>query len=322
MGMVIVVKNRMAHKPAEVVNEAPVKKTERVLVAKRSLPAGTFLHTDQDLEWAELPAEAILPNYIHEGSDSLSSYEGGVSRQAFKAAEPVVPTMVVKRGAGGFLSAVLEPGKRAVSLDVSPTTSAAGFIFPGDHVDLIVAHKVNYNIDPSTQDQTIVSDTFVQNVRVVAVDQMLDNPENKAILAKTITVEVSPQEAERVAVAQQLGIISFTLRSMASDVQPEPVDSANTANTAADGAIPATDAKTPVALKPSTETAASMQEEDQLIRALQSGAPITSSTPAVSTYTRASDVSPSLNRQGEALPEMLVIHGDQRERRTFTQDHQ
>jgi pilus assembly protein CpaB len=121
----------------------------------------------------------------------------------------------MKSGEGGFMSAVLNPGMRAVSIAVTPTSGNAGFISPGDHVDLIVTHRIKTGGNANSGgSESVVSETFARNVRVVAIDQMLDNPDNKAIIAKTITVEVTSRQAEEVAVASAMGTISVALCSL------------------------------------------------------------------------------------------------------------
>jgi len=99
---------------------------------------------------------------------------------------------------------------------VNATSGNAGFISPGDRVDLIITHRIKIQSGGEGRGQeSVVSETFVRNVRVLAVDQMLDNPENKAILAKTVTVEVNDAQAEQIAVATEMGKISMALRSLA-----------------------------------------------------------------------------------------------------------
>src|SRR5690606_24529682 len=126
---------------------------------------------------------------------------------------------------GGFLSAVLEPGTRAVSIAVNPTSGNAGFISPGDRVDLIITRRVRGSQNDGASNESVISETFVRDVRVVAVDQMLNNPENVAILAKTVTVEVTPKVAEKINIAAEMGRISIALRSI---VPPSPEQEAQT----------------------------------------------------------------------------------------------
>ena len=102
---------------------------------------------------------------------------------------------------------------RAVSIAVTATTGAAGFIAPGDRVDLIITHRLKANRSEGDSQDSVVSETFVRDVRVVAVDQSLNTPENKAQPAKNVTVEVNEQQAEQIAVATEMGKISMALRS-------------------------------------------------------------------------------------------------------------
>lgn len=189
-------------------------KTVRVLIAQDTIPAGSFVRADSQLAWGDWPADqAKSPPYIaEEGGTAADSFNGAVARRTIFPGEPITQSSVVKPGEGGFMSAVLGAGKRAVSIPVNATTGNAGFIFPGDAVDLILTHSIQRE-----SGEGFASETFVRDVRVLAVDQMLDNPENKAVLAKTVTLEVAPQQAEAINVALEMGKISLSLRSLAAD---------------------------------------------------------------------------------------------------------
>ncbi|MGE0755064.1 MAG: Flp pilus assembly protein CpaB [Alphaproteobacteria bacterium] len=187
--------------------------SNRVLVANNDLVAGDFLDISRDVSWQDPKTEEGLTTlHIRETNTSLNSLSGAVIRRNLRGGEMLTTDMVMKSGEGGFMSAVLEPGRRAVSVSVNATSGNAGFISPGDRVDLIVTRKLRTN--GSGNDEEVISQTFVEDIRVLAVDQSLDNPENKAILAKTVTLEVTPEEAERVAIATELGQISLALRSI------------------------------------------------------------------------------------------------------------
>lgn len=194
-----------------------VKKLEnRVLYAKTDLGMGSFVRTQEGLEWKQMAPDKIKEGvHIREEEENIRGFEGAIVRRSYRAGEAIKIGTLIKPGSGGFLSAVLEPGMRAVSIAVNATSGNAGFIFPGDAVDVMLSHRVETR-DPVTGDSSeyIFSNTFIENARVVAVDQRLENPENKAILAKTITIEVSPKEAQAVQVAREMGKISFALRSM------------------------------------------------------------------------------------------------------------
>jgi pilus assembly protein CpaB len=214
----VVMKNRMAQAPAPVA-AAPVA-VGKVLVAKRDILQGGFVQ-QADVEWKDM-GDAISqnPTYIHEGAAPIESYNGAVVRRTLRTGDPIPQNAITRAGDGGFMSAVLEPGMRAVSISVNPTSGNAGFISPGDRVDLIVTHRIRASGNEAND--TVVSETFVNDCRVVAIDQMLDNPENKAVLAKTVTVEVTPAQAAQVAVAAEMGKISMALRSLsATDAKTE-----------------------------------------------------------------------------------------------------
>lgn len=193
---------------------APTEVTDsmRILVSRRDIPAGQFVDANSDLTWIEPKKEWDPDTVIHEKHNKKTDFDGGVVRRALKAGQPVAPDAITKAGDGGFLSAVLEPGTRAVSIAVTATTGAAGFIAPGDRVDLIVTHRIKTS-GRQISDDTVVSETFVRDVRVVAVDQSLNSLENKAQLAKNVTVEVGESQAEQIAVATEMGKISLALRS-------------------------------------------------------------------------------------------------------------
>lgn len=220
--VVISVKNHMSkpQEPAPVVAEA----SNRVVVAKRDLAPGSFIQIAQDLDWGVAPDAPTdgdnKESYLREGTVNVADFNGAVVRRQLHAGDAIPASALMKSGEGGFMSAVLEPGMRAVSIGVTATSGNAGFISPGDRVDLIVTHRVKAHSNATgaeySGEESVVSETFVHNVRVVAVDQMLDNPENKAILAKTVTIEVSPRQAEQVAVAEEMGKISMALRSLTS----------------------------------------------------------------------------------------------------------
>jgi len=186
----------------------------KVLVATVDIPAGSFVRADKQLSWAEWPQGSLSPSFVTTSNHKLEEYNGGVARRTILAGEPITDVAIVRANEGGFMSAVLIPGKRAVSISVNPTSGNAGFVFPGDKVDLILTHKVPGGM--------LASETFIEDVRVLAIDQMLDNPENKAVIVKTITLEVAPKQAEMINVAASLGSISVSLRSLSS-VEKKPI---------------------------------------------------------------------------------------------------
>lgn len=214
LGLVIAVGTALSLKSRMGAHEQAA--TTQVLIAATDIPAGQFIRAGYHIAQADWPAKNITESMLTTATVKPGDFEGAVARRAIGKGEALTKNLLVKSNEGGFLSAVLEPGMRAISIAVDSTTGNAGFIFPGDHVDLILTHKIDV---ANTVERA--SETFIEDVRVLAVDQMLDNPENKAVLAKTVTLEVTPKQAEEINVAKDLGKISLSLRSLASK-QPAP----------------------------------------------------------------------------------------------------
>ncbi|MFW0777343.1 MAG: Flp pilus assembly protein CpaB [Rickettsiales bacterium] len=187
----------------------------QAIAAQGELSLGTLVQSG-DLAWVPVENGTDTEGMLLNNAVALEDFTGAVVRKQLKPGEFLKAEDLMKAGEGGFMSAVLEPGMRAVSVAVNATSGNAGFISPGDRVDLIITHRIQIqNGGERGGQESVVSETFVRNVRVLAVDQMLDNPENKAILAKTVTVEVNDAQAEQIAVATEMGKISMALRSLA-----------------------------------------------------------------------------------------------------------
>jgi pilus assembly protein CpaB len=141
-----------------------------------------------------------------------------VVRNAITAGQPLTRGTLVGPQDRGFLAAALGPGMRAVTVPVTDTSGVAGFIFPGDRVDMVLTQEVSGGGDgPALK----VSETIIRNLRVLATDQRVDSKgEDGKPLVKTfanVTVEVTPKIAEKIAVADKIGDLSLTLRSLADN---------------------------------------------------------------------------------------------------------
>lgn len=230
LGAAMSLKNRLSAKD-------DVAGRVQVLVASSDIAAGSFVRSDVQLAMVDWPQGNINSAMLTSKTTKAADFNGAVARRAITKGEAITKNTLVRSNEGGFMSAVLEPGRRAVSIAVDSTSGNAGFIFPGDRVDLILTHGVKRQSSESK-----ASETFVEDVRVLAVDQMLDNPENKAVLAKTVTLEVTPKQAEEINLAKDLGKISLSLRSLANknrevEALPEPqsLDDILAGNGAANG---------------------------------------------------------------------------------------
>jgi pilus assembly protein CpaB len=190
---------------------APAQPQTRVLVAQGNLAAGQFVRPE-NLHWQVWPKDGIAPGYFVEGRTRIEDFVGSVVRAAISDGEPITDGKIVRPGDRGFMAAVLTPGYRAVTVPVTVSSGIAGFVFPGDRVDLILTMTVH---DPSGKLQRHASETLLTDLRVLAVDQRADDQNKEVVVEKTATLEVTPKQAETIAVATDLGTLSLSLRSLA-----------------------------------------------------------------------------------------------------------
>ena len=198
---------------------AQVPQGPKVLVAQRALPVGTIITADS-ISFQAWPKEMVQDAYFIDGEADMNKLLGTVVRYPVTAGQPVTQGALVSPGDRGFLAAALGPGMRAVTIPVSQKTGVAGFVFPGDHVDLVLTQTVRGDEGVSSG-ALKAAETILRNVRVLATDQSTETEivEGKTVVRgfRTITVEVTPKIAEKVAVAQTIGTISLALRSLADN---------------------------------------------------------------------------------------------------------
>lgn len=197
---------------------AKVPTGPKVLVAQRALPVGTIITADS-MGYQPWPKDMVQDAYFVEGEADMAKMLGTVVRHAITAGEPVTQGSLVAPGDRGFLAAALSPGMRAVTIPVSARTGVAGFVFPGDHIDLVLTQTVKGGGDDAAALKA--AETILRNLRVLATDQ---STEQETIDGKTqvrqfstVTLEVTPRIAEQVAVAQTIGTISLSLRSLSDN---------------------------------------------------------------------------------------------------------
>ena len=189
----------------------------QVLVATRTLPVGTILGPDS-FRYQPWPKELIENAYYLQGKSEPNSLNGTVVRTSISAGQPLTQGSLVQPGDRGFLAAALGPGMRAITISVNAQVAGvAGFTFPGDRVDLMLSQTVSGDGPPLKTVETIV-----RNLRVLATDSRsqapVDEKGNKQVAGfQTVTLEVTPRIAEKIAVAQTLGSLSLALRSIADN---------------------------------------------------------------------------------------------------------
>lgn len=189
----------------------------KVLVAQRALPVGTIITADS-VSFQAWPKEMVQDAYFIDGEADMNKLLGTVVRYPITAGQPVTQGALVSPGDRGFLAAALGPGMRAVTIPVSQKTGVGGFVFPGDHVDLVLTQSVRAAGSPETLK---AAETILRNVRVLATDQSTESEtvDGKTVVRafRTVTLEVTPKIAEKIAVAQTIGTISLSLRSLADN---------------------------------------------------------------------------------------------------------
>ncbi|WP_018997997.1 Flp pilus assembly protein CpaB [Hirschia maritima] len=199
---------------AKEVEEVP---TLKVLVATSDLKVGQFVQEGQ-LSWQDWPEEANTTSFLIEevNPDAIEGMLGAVVRVNMMAGEPLTAAKIVHPGEAGFMSAVLTPGMRAVGVEITAETAAGGFIFPNDHVDVLLTFEVEVDGPNGRQEETAI-DTILNNVRVLAIDgyyKPVESEAGEAVVGNRATLELSRQDAMVLMAAQERGEISLVLRSV------------------------------------------------------------------------------------------------------------
>jgi pilus assembly protein CpaB len=215
-----------------VIEKAPAT---QVLVAAHAISTGTLLQSS-DLVWKDVAAGELHPGNLARGEVNEAEFFGAIARRDFAEGEALVASDVLKHNDRRFLAAVLKPGDRAVSIAVDATQSASGLILPGNHVDIILTQ----NLTETAAKKRAVGETILTDIRVIAVDQALSQPVIKSASAveaisqpaelkmpKTVTLEVTERQAEKLFVALQMGTLQLSVRplELASESPADDLDS-------------------------------------------------------------------------------------------------
>lgn len=204
--------------------------TVEILVANKKLPIGTRIKAG-DVRWQAWPEAASFKGIIKKSDQKdlkkLDVYDVPLRRD-IESGEPVTRQAIISdiKGGGNFLASTISPGMRAVSVPVKADTGAGGFLSPGDRVDVILSYTVKLNSAAAREvGRTVVSrnasQTVLSNVRVLGVDQKSKGDDAAAKVAKTVTLEVSREGAEIIALAVKMGTISLALRRLGEKDRPE-----------------------------------------------------------------------------------------------------
>jgi pilus assembly protein CpaB len=190
--------------------------TVDVLVAKSDIGLGQSV-SPENVQWQTWPSASTSNNFIRrsERPDAATQIAGSIARAPFIAGEPIREPKLVKANGSGFMAAILPTGMRGISTEISPETGAGGFILPNDRVDVILT-KRDKNPDQSGQPDIVNSEIILTNVRVLAIDQAPKEKDGQnAVVGRTVTLELKPEQAETLARARQTGTLALALRSIA-----------------------------------------------------------------------------------------------------------
>ena len=189
--------------------------TVDVLVAKSDINLGQTVKPE-DLQWQTWPAATASSSFIRRSDrpDATTQVTGSIARAPFIAGEPIRDQKLVKADGSGFMAAILPTGMRAISTEIAPETGAGGFILPNDRVDVILTRREKNPERPALPD-VVVSEVILSNIRVLAIDQAPKEKDGQsAVIGKTVTLELKPEQIATLAASRQAGTLSLALRSI------------------------------------------------------------------------------------------------------------
>src|SRR6478752_2049580 len=197
---------------------APVAQlpTVDVLVAKNDIGLGQTVKPE-DVQWQTWPSATASATFIrrNERPEGVTQVTGSIARSPFIQGEPIRDQKLVKAEGSGFMAAILPTGMRAISTEISPETGAGGFILPNDRVDVLLTRREK-NPDRGGSADIVNSEVILANVRVLAIDQTPKEKDGQsAVIGKTVTLELRPEQGQMLTRARQSGTLSLALRSIA-----------------------------------------------------------------------------------------------------------
>lgn len=193
----------------------------QVAVASKALKIGDPV-SDANFKWLDWPKDSVSQGVVvREGNKKITDMAQGKIRRDMSAGEPLLQAFLTVAGKGNILASALEPGNRAMAIKVSPESMVGGFISPGDRVDVILTYQVRLSGDERDEAANKISrqasQTVLENVKVLAIDQSARKEDDKAKIGRTVTLEVDGEGAEKLALVSQMGDLSLVLRALGDD---------------------------------------------------------------------------------------------------------
>jgi pilus assembly protein CpaB len=191
--------------------------TTKVVVATADIDPGQRISPEfiKTIDW---PSGSIPPGAFHD----TGKVDGRVLKQSAMRGEPILEAKLSPQGSTGGLSAVIDPGKRAITVRVNDVIGVAGFALPGNYVDIIVNTQKESNAQSVQSDQKI-SKIVLEHILVLAVAQEAGRDETKPKVVDAVTLQVTPDQAEKIDLARSIGTLSLVLRNQVDPQDPNTV---------------------------------------------------------------------------------------------------
>lgn len=183
----------------------------QIAVARTPMDYGTAL-TSENIRMVSWPANSVPVGAFQSTKQLIEGSDSRVVLRPIEAGEPILPGKITGPGGRAILSALLETNKRAITVSVSAVSGVAGFVMPGDAVDVLYTRVPKADVEGSVEQ---ITDVLMQNVRVLAIDQVASDKASKPKLSRTMTFAVDQQDAQKLTLAAKTGELTLALRNAA-----------------------------------------------------------------------------------------------------------
>lgn len=195
-----------AAEPTVVAQQQPQMALTKIVVARTTLFFGNRINAEQvrEVDW---PADSVPPGAFSSAEELLNAEKPRTVLRTIEANEPILSSKVSGEGEKATLSAIISEEMRAMTIRVNDVIGVAGFIVPGDRVDVLLTREEG-------GDKNQITDILLQNVKVLGIDQLANDNQEKPIVVQAVTVEVSPEQSQKLTLASQVGNLTLALRNV------------------------------------------------------------------------------------------------------------